>query len=360
MKHSWGVLVILLAMSPARLDAADLAANGPLPVTVLEFPDAAAGSGGGATDVHADQSRPGSEPAARSRRLPIKVHAPEDGGPFPVVVVSHGAGGDWDTHHAQAMHLASHGYVVLCLEHVGSNRERLTRGFQMMRNLGAMIHDSREVLARPGDVSEAISRAEDWSRSHETLRGRLDLRRIGVMGHSFGAFTTMVVCGMRPAIEWLAPPVAPGRGLGPDLRDPRVTCGVALSPQGVGEPFFIEESFGSLRVPLLGISGTLDAQQGGLPAANRREAFSLWPPGGHAFIWIAGARHLDFTDSAGASRRMLPSPTRDDVQPVVRAATVLFFAAHLKADGAAAKRLTAVGLKPYLRGAITAVDVLSK
>ncbi len=358
-----------VAAVPADAPAAareTAALDGPLPVIVIGFPDLVDTSGRAAQAADtagpagSGEAAPGPPAGPRNRRVPIKVHAPAAGGPFPVVVVSHGAGGDWDTHAAQARHLASHGHVVLCLEHVGSNRDRLTRGLQVMRNLDAMIHDAREVFARPVDVGFAIDRAEEWNRSHGTLRGRLDVERIGVLGHSFGAFTTMVICGMRPAIEWLTPRVEPGRGLGPSLRDPRVRCGVALSPQGVGEPFFIRESFGSLAAPLLGISGAQDRQQGGLPPENRRQAFTLWPRGPHRFIWLANARHLDFTDSGDVGRRGLPSPTRADVQPVVRAATLLFFAAHLSGDDGAASRLTAAGLEPFLRNAVDEVEVLAK
>jgi predicted dienelactone hydrolase len=170
----------------------------------------------------------------------------------------------------------------------------------------------------------------------------------------------MVVCGMRPALDWLVPPVAPGKGLGPDLRDTRVRCGVALSPQGVGEPFFLAESFGSLAVPLLGISGTKDDQQAGQPATARKDAFARWPKGGNVFVWLANAKHLDFTDSAGSGSRALPSTTRDDVQAITRAATLAFFDLHLKSEAAAAKRLTVEGLRPALRGAIDAVEVMSK
>ncbi|MEY2598213.1 MAG: hypothetical protein RLZZ142_472 [Verrucomicrobiota bacterium] len=354
----------VLWLAPLRaLVAEDLSAPGPLTVETLEFPDASAARG--AAGDGGERLRPRlfrrfrQEEAPSQRKLPVKVHLPAGTGSCPVVVVSHGAGGDWDTHYAQARHLASHGYAVLCLEHVGSNRERMKQGLQLMKNLEAMIHDSHEVLARPRDVSDAIQCAEAWNRTHAVLRGRLDLERVGVMGHSFGAFTTMVVCGMRPALDWITPRVEPGKGLGPDLRDPRVRCGVALSPQGVGEPFFLRESFGSLKVPLLGVSGTLDKQQNGLSAENRRDAFALWPRGAHRFVWLANAKHLDFTDSTGASHGGLPSPSRAEVQPVVRAATLLFFDAHLKARPDAARQLTEPGLTPYLRGSVNRVEVLS-
>lgn len=352
-------LITTLLLAPPSLHAADLSKRGPLQVEIVDFGDLTDASRIRTAQPRAAlRFRQGS--SASVRQVPIKLHLPTLDGPYPVVIVSHGAGGDRDTHFAQAQHLASHGYVVLCLEHIGSNRARMTQGFRIMKNLEAMIHDSDEVLARPKDVSFAIDRAEEWNRTHERLRGKFDLQRVGVMGHSFGAFTTMVVCGMKPALDWLTPRVEPGKGLGPDLREPRVKCGVSLSPQGVGEPFFVHESFGSLKQPLLGISGTEDRQQNGLTAENRREAFSLWPQGPHQFIWLANARHLDFTDSSGAERRATPSPTREDVQPLVRAATLLFFDRHLKNDREAAKQLNADVLKPYLRGAVNNVEVLSK
>lgn len=336
-------------------------------VEVIEFPDLLDATRGAKPPT--EPSRPRllprrkqdepAAPAATGRKVPIKMHVPSTGGPFPVIVVSHGAAGDWDTHFAQAQELASGGYAVLCLEHVGSNRERSAKGLQAMKSILAMTRDADEVLTRPKDVSFAIDRATEWNATHAKLKGRLDLSRIGVMGHSFGAFTTMVVCGMRPAVDWLTPTVAPGKGLGPDLRDQRVKCGVALSPQGVGEPFFVQQSFASLAVPLLGITGTKDDQQAGQPASVRKDAFAYWPQGQHIFVWLANARHQDFT-SAGSNGGSLPSQTRDDVQPVTRIATRAFFDLHLKSDGTAAETLRVEGLKPFLRGAVNKAEVLSK
>jgi predicted dienelactone hydrolase len=356
---------LLLFSSATGLEASDPALRGPLVTETVDFsklsddtregPEASAGN-----RPHLFERRFRQSTASGGRRVPVKVHIPLKSGPFPVVVLSHGAGGDRDTHYAQAQHLASHGYAVLCLEHTGSNRERMTKGFRLMKNLDVMIHDSNEVFARPQDVSFALDRAGDWNRTHAALRGKLDMQHVGVMGHSFGAFTTMVVCGMRPALDWLTPRVEPGKGLGPVQRDPRIKCGVALSPQGVGEPFFSRESFASLQVPLLGISGTKDRQQSGLPAENRRDAFALWPRGSHRFVWLANAAHPDFTDSSGIEHRSTPSPTREDVQPVVRAATLCFFNAHLKEEPDALKQITSDALKPYLRGAVNHVEVLEK
>lgn len=350
---------------PARPAAAAPAVlSSPVEIEVVDFPDVVDDARGG--QAAAERQRPRLLPRRQrdatpvGRGVPMKVHLPTAGGPWPVVVVSHGAGGDRDTHFAQAQDLAAHGYVVVCVEHVGSNRDRLTQGLRPLQNLDAMIRDADEVLARPRDVAFAIDQAERWNRTHPRLRGRCDLERVGAMGHSFGAFTTMVVCGMRPALDWLAPPVPPGKGLGPDLRDARVRCGVALSPQGVGEPFFVAESFGSLQAPLLGVSGDDDHQQAGQPARNRRAAFARWPDGDHRFVWLANASHLDFTDSTGASRRMQPSPTRAAVQPITKRATLAFFDWQLKGDAGSGATLSEAGLRPLLHGAVDAVEVLAK
>lgn len=358
------LLLAPLAMLHAADKAPDPSAPGTFKTTEVDFPELTDVSrqpptetGKGLRRILAERR---AERSGSRRKVPVKVHLPVGDAASPVIVLSHGAGGDRDTHFAQARHLASHGYAVLCLEHVGSNREKMAQGMQLMQNLDAMIHDSAEIMARPRDVAFALDQAEAWNRSHPLIKGRLDLGRIGMMGHSYGAFTTMVACGMRPALDWIVPTIPPGKGLGPSLREKRVSCGVALSPQGVGEPFFIRESFGSLQVSLLGISGTLDKQQNGLSAVNRKEGFALWPKGEHRFVWLEGAKHLDFTDSAGVDRKATPSPTRDDVQPVTRAATLLFFDSQLKGDAEAARRLTRAGLSPYLRGKVDKVEVLRK
>ncbi len=299
---------------------------------------------------------------SQGREVPIKLHIPTTGGPYPVVIISHGAGGNWDTHYAQAKYLASHGYAVLCLEHVGSNTERMKSSIRFLHNLKEMIHDSNEVLGRPKDVSFAINQATEWNREHQKLKGRLDLSRVGIMGHSFGAFTTMVVTGMRPALDWIEPKVAPGSGLGPNLSDERVKCGIALSPQAPGDPFFLKESYSSLRVPLMGISGTKDKQQNGEPPIARYESFKLWPEmqKKNLFVWLGNASHLDFTDSTGGDVQGRESSNRADVQNVVRPATLFFFNKCLKNDNSLSALMSTESLKPYIRGEINSIEVLSK
>ncbi len=144
------------------------------------------------------------------------------------------------------------------------------------------------------------------------------MTRVAALGHSFGAYTVLAVCGARPALDWLEPRVDPGKGLGPDLSDARVKACVALSPQGPGEPFFLEGSFATLNRPVLAISGSRDEQQTTTPA-NRRRFFELEPVGAKVFVWLANADHLAFSDSTGSRRTNPPSRSRADAQPIARA-----------------------------------------
>ncbi|NOY79452.1 MAG: carboxylesterase family protein [Kiritimatiellaeota bacterium] len=306
--------------------------RGPFSVKTLEFPNL----------VDAKRDR---------RPVPIKVHYPSAPGPWPLLVFSHGGMGNWDSHIYLAQHLASHGYVSLCVEDVFSNgkrtREIIAEATGTFRRrldvaLKRITTDPNAMLERPRDIGFAIDRAVEWDRTLPPLKGRIRTDRIAVIGHSYGAYTVLAACGARPILDYLDPPVPPGKGLGPDLSDPRITIGVAMSPQGPGTSRFGKESFRTIRRPLLCFSGSRDMQLGHdgrlQPAEARLEGFRLMPPGNKLLLWLENADHLSFAFSPRGAK-LAPSPARDDAKRIVTVMTAAFCDLWLKNDAAAGKLL---------------------
>ena len=290
-------------------------------------------------------------PKRDGRRVPLRVHYPVGDGPLPLAIFSHGGMGTWDSHIDEAKHLASNGYVALCIEHVFSNsaktKEHLAKAKGTFRErmdeaLLRITTDPNAVLERPRDVTFAIDRAVEWNRQHPELRGRIQTDRIVVLGHSYGAHTVLLVCGARPILDHLQPPVPPGKGLAGDLSDPRVAIGVAMSPQGLGTSRLSEDSFKTISRPLLCFSGTKDTQFGHdgstQPAERRLEGFRLMPPGDKYLLWLDKADHFSFAHNPKA--KFFPSPARADTRRIQLPMMLAFCDAYLKNDTKAKNRLT--------------------
>lgn len=346
------IVLLLWVISVAALSADRPAYDqrGPHRLVVLDFPDL--------HDTQRDQ-----------RAVPMTMHLPAAGGPYPLVIMSHGGGGNRESELYQAEHVASHGYVVLSIEHVYSNTKQTK--FYMSRAGGNLklleaVHrttkDAREVLGRPRDVSFAIDQAQAWNRTHPKLAGRIDLAKIGVMGHSYGAYTTLVVCGAQPILDYLEPVVPPGRGLAGDLGDRRVTFGFAMSPQSPGTTYFGPDSYRMVRCPLVMLTGSKDEQKrfdaAIMPATARREVFTLLPPGQKYFLWLKNVDHFAFADNAKSF--LFPSRARRDTTRITRALMVVAADHFLKARPEAAAALNEQYARSLLGRVVSDLEWLEK
>jgi predicted dienelactone hydrolase len=152
---------------------------------------------------------------------------PSTDAPFPLIVFSHGSGGNPRQSRYLTVHLASHGFVVAALSHPGNTTEDCfpCRDFNQLADSYAN---------RPLDVAFVRDQLIAASLANAPpLGGVIDASSIGLSGHSFGGYTT--VAGLANG-GWDA--------------------GAAMAPVDVVLPNF--GSAASIEVPLLVFGGALD------------------------------------------------------------------------------------------------------
>lgn len=269
----------------------------------------------------------------REKDLSIRVVYPDrfiSDSPVPTIVFSHGAGGSGNFYNPLAHHWVQRGYIVILPTHSDSlvgraggdadapRRERIRDAIRRRQSgaRGAGGLDFSDWANRPRDVSFIIDELDAIESRVPSIQGRIDRDRIGVGGHSFGAFTAQLIAGTDPL----------GRE---DFRDSRVRCVLLISPQGVGG-LLNESSWDSFVGPALTISGDNDEGRNGEPAIWRRDGFDRSPENTHTLMWIEDAYH----NFGGISGRILPGPDQGPANPVhvqyVQDATNAFWNHHLR------------------------------
>ncbi len=260
--------------------------------------------------------------AARGRTLPVKVYYPKTGdGPFPVIVFSHGLGGSCEGYQFQGERWASHGYVSVHIQHPGSDSAVL-QGAQPLQAMRRAAADPRNAIDRPLDVKFALDQVTKLD-DDGPLRHRLDLRHIGLAGHSFGGYTTLAVAGM--ALNGRQP-----------FRDPRVTAAIAESaPANAAQ--VEKKTYDAIAIPLLHMTGTKDDSPiGDTKAADRRLPFDHITAADQYLLIFTGGDHMVFSGRG----RLTPAPTDARFHALILQATTAFWDAYLKGDAAAKSWLT--------------------
>ncbi|MND93944.1 Alpha/beta hydrolase family protein [compost metagenome] len=114
------------------------------------------------------------------------VPTDEAAGPRPLIVISHGNGGDFRSHHDTATALAKAGFIVVALTHTGDNWRDQSR--------------ATDLVDRTRQLSVVIDyMTRDWS-----ARAGIDANRIGAFGFSAGGFTVLAAAGGDPDLGRLA------------------------------------------------------------------------------------------------------------------------------------------------------------
>ncbi len=271
----------------------------------------------------------------RHRELPLRIYLPPAKSAAPIVLFSHGLGGSREGDVFLGEHWAKRGYVAVFLQHPGSDTS-VWLDAEKGQRLAAMKQAANveNFVLRVEDVHAVLDGLTTWNATeHHALKGRLDLSRVGMSGHSFGAVTTQAVSGQQFK-------------LGKGATDVRIKAAMALSPSTprAGSP---TEAFGSVKIPWLLMTGTHDeAPIGGQTAASRLEVFPALPKGQKYELVLDGAEHSAFTD------RALPGdsqPRNPNHHTLMLALSTAFFDSTLKGDSAARAWIDGAGAKALLQ-----------
>ena len=224
--------------------------------------------------------------------------APPDprGGPFPLIAFSHGNGGVRFQSVYLTEHLASHGFVVVAPDHPGNTitDDSAARRPEVLRG-------------RPHDVRRAIDAALAASAGADPrLAGMIDGDHVAITGHSYGAYTSLVVAGAGLDLAAMRAACAadPSQllcnavddtltaALAADFADPRIDAAVALAP--AGRVAFGATGLAAVRAPIQIQGGTLDDLA--TPDGEVGPIGDGLPAAGRSLAMITGAGHFSFTD----------------------------------------------------------------
>ncbi len=237
---------------------------------------------------------------------------------YPVVILRGGASAEVWNYTTLAEDLASHGYVVVgfdapyrtnvvvfpdgrVIRRTSANNPELTVGApdsaqRMNRVLGAWTGDIAFVLDRlrqeNAPVTAPVNAPEDVLDASRRFAGRLDLGRVGVVGHSLGGATALQFCH----------------------DDPRCTAGIDID----GAPLGTAVRDGIPR-PFLFLMA--DHRQETDPESRQilgavQSIYDRLPPDGRGLVTIPGANHFLFSDDGALLKSHL-------VQRTLRAVGVL-------------------------------------
>jgi predicted dienelactone hydrolase len=263
------------------------------------------------------------EDVARKRQIPVRVYRPRSSAPAPVLLFSHGLGGARTNNAYLGEHWAARGYVAVFLQHIGSD-ESVWQNAGPARAMMAMrkAANAENFMLRVADVPAVLNTLTTWNtESGHALSGKLDLTRVGMSGHSFGAVTTQAVSGQKFPMQRAQP------------RDPRIDAALILSPS-VPERGDARAAFGSVDMPWLLMTGTEDvARIGGASLDDRLGVYPALPNGSKYELVLYNAEHSAFGD------RALPGDTNGQRNPnhhrAILALSTAFWDAYLRNDAGA-------------------------
>lgn len=183
------------------------------------------------------------------------------GGPFPLLVISHGYPGNRLLMSHLGEHAASRGYVAVSIDHTDSTYAEVKAFNSTLYNRALDQCFTIDEVARLGAAG-----------SGSVLAGLVDVSRTVVLGYSMGGYGVVNLVGGGYRREAASFPGAPPNQLLLDRaagtpayeqsRDPRVKAAVAIGPWGMHVGYWDAAGLAGVRTPILFVAGSADDVSG--------------------------------------------------------------------------------------------------
>ncbi|WP_330202454.1 alpha/beta hydrolase [Cyanobacterium sp. Dongsha4] len=281
---------------------------------------------------------------SRDRSFYVDVYIPQGlQGKVPVIIFSHGLSSRPEDYSKNLNHIASHGFLIAAPQHVGSDIIYLQ---EMFEGLNGNIFDVNDFVNRPLDISFVIDELE--RRNSKDFQGLLELKNVGVTGHSFGGYTALAIAGATIDFDYLQEACnTPYLGLNLAIllecralelprqnyqfRDNRVGAVFAANP--VNRYIFGEKGLSEIMIPVMFGSGSDDPATP--PAIEQALPFTWLKMEDKYWALIEGQAHVNIDELDGGIKKALDStialalPKQDLIAGYVRGISLAFFEIYL-------------------------------
>jgi predicted dienelactone hydrolase len=268
-------------------------------------------------------------------RTTLALNGKVAAGRYPVVVFSHGATGSGLTSAFVTETLARHGFIVAAVDHTDEvYLVRIVNDPALAKQQGVAV----KALAYAAKVrneylgDDALKYRSKLSYRPAQIRATIDLLlgrsspfaghvnadKVGVMGHSFGAWTTMVVAG---GIKKYA--------------DPRVDAAVTLSAPVNGTVFSPQEVEG-IKTPMMMMFGSTEVLQG---RGDDRTHFYDHLGGSRYMVEIEDAVHTTFSGGIRYEHPSVQGYLGDENRAAITRYAIAMMGYYLKGDARARAQL---------------------